>query len=177
MSDIQIWTDGSCKRNPGGPGGWAAVLIDKHGTKIEISGYHPDPTTNNRMEITAAVEALKFVGSEPLKIVIRTDSTYLINGATTWMRAWKRSGFTRNAKNRGRISIPNADLWREIDRHQSIHSVRWEYVKAHAKNEHNNRCDELAGNAWRKSVPFHSSSPVYCRPFHASTATSAVEHA
>ena len=139
--DLKIYTDGACWGNPG-PGGWAAILISR-GHRKEISGAEPQ-TTNNRMEITAALEALKAL-KQPSVVHLFTDSSYLVNAATAWLPGWKVRGWRRKDG-----VLLNADLWQELDRVMTDHQISWEWVKGHAGNRHNERADELANEAIRK---------------------------
>ncbi|NLE93637.1 MAG: ribonuclease HI [Chloroflexi bacterium] len=139
--EVTIYSDGACWGNPG-PGGWAAILIS--GTKKkEISGAQPQ-TTNNRMEITAALEALRAL-RKPSVVHIFTDSSYLVNAATTWMPGWKARGWRRKEG-----VLLNADLWQELDEVMSKHQIQWTWVKGHAGNRYNERADALANEAIRK---------------------------
>jgi len=136
MKEIAIYTDGACQGNPG-PGGWAAVLL--HGeTRREIAGGVA-ATTNNRMELTAAIEALRSL-KEPCAIDLFTDSQYLRQGITGWIASWKRNGWKTTLKQ----PVKNDDLWRELDRLLQPHQINWKWVKGHAGNTHNERCDVLA---------------------------------
>jgi len=139
MKNVKIFTDGACKGNPGN-GGWGAVL--QYGNTVkEISGFQPN-TTNNIMELTAAVEALKCL-KEPCEIVLTTDSTYVKNGISSWIFNWKKNGWkTANKK-----SVKNKDLWIELDCLSQNHKIIWEWVKGHSGHPENERCDELANNA------------------------------
>ena len=139
--DFKIYTDGACWGNPG-PGGWAAILISR-GHKKEISGAEPQ-TTNNRMEITAALEALKAL-KQPSVVHLFTDSSYLVNAATAWLPGWKARGWRRKDG-----VLLNADLWQELDRVMAEHQISWEWVKGHAGNRYNELADELANEAIRK---------------------------
>lgn len=137
MKKVTIYTDGACSGNPG-PGGWAAVLMYGRFRK-EISGG-AENTTNNRMEITAAIMGLKAL-KEPCKADIYTDSAYLSNAFLEhWMDNWVRRGWKKADKK----TVNNLDLWQELYDLTKIHSVTWHKVKGHADNEFNNRCDELA---------------------------------
>jgi ribonuclease HI len=132
---VEIYTDGGCQPNPG-TGGWAAILI--YGDKQrELSGAEPN-TTNNRMELTAAVRALEAL-KRPCDVVLHTDSEYLRNGVKTWMPGWKRNGWKRKEG-----ALKNVDLWQRLDELIGAHQIDWRWVKGHADNELNNRCDELA---------------------------------
>ena len=138
---VKIYTDGSCWGNPG-PGGWAAILITP-GHRKEINGAEPQ-TTNNRMEITAALEALKAL-NQPSVVQLFTDSSYLVNAATEWIPGWKARGWKRKDG-----VLLNADLWQELDREMARHEINWTWVKGHAGNRYNERADELANKAIRK---------------------------
>ncbi|MGI6151626.1 MAG: ribonuclease HI [Christensenellales bacterium] len=137
MVPVTIYTDGACSGNPG-PGGWAAVLIYGEYRK-EISGYEP-LTTNNRMELTAAIKALQAL-NRPCEVELYTDSAYLSNAFLNgWIDSWMKNGW----KKADRKPVENADLWRELARLSKIHSVRWHKVKGHSDNALNNLCDKLA---------------------------------
>ncbi len=141
MKKVQIITDGSCLGNPG-RGGWAAIL--RYGEHIrELSGAAPH-TTNNRMELTAAIEALKAL-KEPCEVEVVTDSEYLKNGITTWVANWKQRGWTT----KGKTPVVNRDLWEELDELVQKHRVTWSWTRGHATHAGNNRCDELAQAAAR----------------------------
>lgn len=136
MKKVQIITDGSCLGNPG-RGGWAAILrYGKH--KRELSGGESH-TTNNRMELTAAIRALAAL-KEPCEVEIVTDSQYLKNGVESWMSRWKRNGWMTAEKK----PVLNQDLWQELDTELARHNAKWVWTKGHAAHEDNNRCDELA---------------------------------
>ena len=141
MKQVQLITDGSCLGNPG-PGGWASILR-YNGHKREMFGCSPQ-TTNNRMELTAAIEGLRAL-KEPCDIEIVTDSEYLKNGITTWIHGWKKKNWMTAAKK----PVVNRDLWEELDKLVSKHKVKWSWTKGHASHEDNNRCDELAQQAAR----------------------------
>jgi ribonuclease HI len=136
MKKVVIHTDGGCHGNPG-PGGWAAILSHGPHTR-EISGGEP-ATTNNRMELLAAIEALKAL-KKPCAVEFHTDSKYLKNGISAWLHNWKRNGWKTAAKK----AVKNADLWRELDLLAPLHKVEWKWVKGHAGHAGNERCDELA---------------------------------
>jgi ribonuclease HI len=143
MKKVQLITDGACLGNPG-PGGWAAIL--RCGTQErELSGSEP-ATTNNRMELTAAVRGLGAL-REACDVEIVTDSEYLKNGITQWIAKWKRNGWKTAAKQ----PVKNQDLWEELDRQVSRHTTRWTWTKGHASHTDNNRADELAARAARLS--------------------------
>ena len=136
MKKIVIHTDGACEGNPG-PGGWAAIL--RHGAHAkELCGGEP-ATTNNRMELGAAIEALHAL-KEPCAVELFTDSEYLRDGITSWVPAWK----ARNWRTADRKPVKNDDLWRELDEIRARHKVQWRWLKGHAGHPDNERCDELA---------------------------------
>lgn len=141
MPDLFAYTDGACSGNPG-PGGWGALMIARNGDKIlktrELSGGEID-TTNNRMELLAAISALEAL-NKPTRITIVTDSTYVKNGVTTWIHGWKRNGWRTSNKK----PVKNIDLWQRIDAENIRHQVTWEWVKGHAGHPENERADELA---------------------------------
>ena len=144
MKRVQLITDGACIGNPG-PGGWACILRSGEKTK-ELFGSEPH-TTNNRMEITAAIEGLRAL-REPCEVEVVTDSEYLKNGITTWIKGWKRNGWKTAAKK----PVVNQDLWMELDDLVEKHKMQWTWTKGHADHEDNNRCDELATRAAREQL-------------------------
>jgi ribonuclease HI len=144
MKQLQLITDGACLGNPG-PGGWACILRFGE-TKRELYGSAP-ATTNNRMELTAAIEGLRAV-REPCAIEVVTDSEYVKNGITKWIHGWKRNGWKTSAKK----PVVNQDLWNELDGLAAAHHVQWTWTKGHADHEDNNRCDELATRAAREQL-------------------------
>jgi ribonuclease HI len=136
---IDIFTDGACSGNPG-PGGWGAIL--RSGThEKELSGGER-LTTNNRMEMTAAIEALKSL-KKPSDVTIHTDSRYLMDGATQWMRKWKVNGWKTSDKK----PVKNDDLWRALEDAAAPHAVKWRWVKGHSDHIENERADALARSA------------------------------
>jgi len=140
MKKVSLITDGSCLGNPG-PGGWASIL--RFGpAKKELFGYDP-LTTNNRMELMAAIQGL-LAFKEPCEVEITTDSEYVRQGITIWAKKWKRRHWWK--KNR---PVRNADLWIELDELNGLHKTVWVWTKGHAAHEDNNRCDWLAQNAAR----------------------------
>jgi ribonuclease HI len=141
MPAISIYTDGACAGNPG-PGGWAAILVAGE-RRHEISGYEP-ATTNNRMEMRAALEALEALES-PSDVDLYTDSQYLMNGMKDWLPRWRKNGWRTADKK----PVKNADLWQALETATARHSVRWHWVKGHAGHPENERCDELANEAIR----------------------------
>ena len=138
QQNVEIYTDGGCQPNPG-TGGWAAILL-YGGKEKELSGAEPN-TTNNRMELTAAVRALEAL-KRPCHIVIHTDSEYLKNGVSTWMHGWKKNGWKRKEG-----ALKNIDLWQRLDELTSKHTIEWRWVRGHAGHDLNERCDVLAGEA------------------------------
>ena len=137
MKEIELYTDGSCSGNPG-PGGWGAVLR-WNGAEKELSGGSRD-TTNNRMELTAAIEGLRAV-KEPCAVTLYSDSKYLCDAILKgWLENWKKRGWKKADKQ----PVLNPDLWQELDGLLAVHRVRFVWVKGHADNRYNNRCDELA---------------------------------
>lgn len=133
---VEIYTDGACRGNPG-PGGWAA-LLRKGKTERELSGGEPD-TTNNRMELMAAIEALKAL-SRPCRVELHTDSAYVREGMTRWVRNWLRNGWRTSDKK----PVKNADLWQALIAASEVHRVEWHWVKAHNGHPENERVDALA---------------------------------
>jgi len=136
MKEITIHTDGGCEGNPG-PGGWAAVL-NCDGRVKEIGGGEP-ATTNNRMELQAAISALEAL-TQQCKIEFFTDSEYLRNGITKWVAGWKAKGWLSSQKK----PVKNEDLWRRLDMLAAKHTVRWSWVRGHSGHPVNERCDEIA---------------------------------
>lgn len=136
---VVIYTDGACSGNPG-PGGWGAVL-SYNGKEKEISGAE-DNTTNNRMELRAAIESLKLI-KEPCQISIYTDSNYVKDGITKWIHSWKAKGWKTASKKEPK----NMDLWKELDIEANKHEISWNWVKGHDGDPGNERADLLARNA------------------------------
>ena len=141
MKRVTIFTDGACHGNPG-PGGWAAVLIAGNHRR-EISGYEPH-TTNNRMELRAAIEALRAL-REPCEVDLHTDSQYLRNGMEQWLAKWKRNGW----RTADRKPVKNVDVWQQLDAAADSHVIRWHWVRGHDGHPENERCDFLANEAIR----------------------------
>ena len=136
MPVVEIYTDGACRGNPG-PGGWGAVLRSgKH--EQELYGGEPN-TTNNRMEMTAVVNALTAL-KNPSNVTLTTDSQYVRKGITEWIHNWKKNGWKTSAKQ----AVKNADLWQQIDALSTEHTIRWEWVKGHSGHPENERVDALA---------------------------------
>jgi ribonuclease HI len=139
LAKVVIFTDGSCRGNPG-PGGWGAILsLGAH--EREISGGETD-TTNNRMELTAAIEALLAL-KRPCQVELHTDSLYVKNGVTQWLQLWKARGWRTMSKG----AVKNEDLWRRLDEAQARHQIDWRWVKGHAGHPMNERVDALARKA------------------------------
>jgi len=136
MKEVEAYTDGACRGNPG-PGGWGVVLRSGGHVK-ELSGGAP-ATTNNRMELTAAIEALLAL-KQRCRVQLYTDSTYVRSGITQWLHAWKARGW----KTADRKPVKNQDLWMALDEAAQRHEVRWHWVKGHAGHPENERADELA---------------------------------
>lgn len=136
MQTVIIHTDGGCSGNPG-PGGWGVVI--RAGTHVrELSGGEPG-TTNNRMELRAAIEGLRALG-QPHAVEVFTDSVYVKDGITKWLARWKRNGWRTTT----RQPVKNADLWRELDEVTGPHRIQWRWLKGHAGHPDNERCDQLA---------------------------------
>ena len=142
---IRIWTDGACLGNPG-PGGWGA-LIRWNGHEKELSGGEAD-TTNNRMELMAAIQALDAL-KRPSAVELTTDSQYVRKGMLEWMANWKRNGWRTASKK----PVKNDDLWKRLDAAVARHDVRWHWVKGHSGHPENERADELASSAARAAAP------------------------
>jgi len=142
MKKVKLITDGACLGNPG-PGGWACILrYNEH--KKEIWGAERY-TTNNRMELKAAIEGLRAL-KQGCEVEVVTDSEYLKNGITSWIQGWKRKGWVTAAKK----PVVNQDLWKALDEQVNHHKTTWSWTKGHASHEDNNRCDELASRAARE---------------------------
>lgn len=141
MTTLHAYTDGACSGNPG-PGGWGVLMIASNGDSVlktrELNGGEAQ-TTNNRMELLAAINALEAL-TRPSVITIVTDSTYVKNGVTSWIHGWKKNGWRTSAKK----PVKNDDLWKRLDQAQSHHDVTWEWIKGHAGHPENERADELA---------------------------------
>lgn len=141
MREVEIFTDGACSGNPG-PGGWGAILRAGAHEK-EISGGEHE-TTNNRMELTAAIRALKALKG-PSKVMLHTDSRYVMDGATKWLRRWKANGW----KTADKKPVKNDDLWRALEEAAEHHEVHWRWVRGHSDHVENERADRLA----RAAIP------------------------
>ena len=143
MKTVTIYTDGACSGNPG-PGGWGAIL-EFNGIEKELSGSDPR-TTNNRMELTGVIEALKAL-KEPCTVELYSDSKYVIDALQKgWAKGWRRRGWIKSDKK----PALNPDLWEELLDLCEIHELHYHWVKGHASNPKNNRCDELAVAGWKK---------------------------
>ncbi|MEW9806930.1 ribonuclease HI [Mesorhizobium sp. ZMM04-5] len=136
MKTVEIFTDGACSGNPG-PGGWGAILRFNGNTR-ELSGGEA-ATTNNRMELLAAISALDAL-KEPCEVLLHTDSKYVMDGISGWIHGWKRNGW----KTADKKPVKNAELWQALDAANSRHKVKWHWVKGHAGHAENERADELA---------------------------------
>ncbi len=150
MPELYAYTDGACSGNPG-PGGWGVLMVAKEGSSViktrDLSGGTVK-TTNNQMELTAAIMALEAL-EKPSKITIVTDSSYVKDGITKWIFAWKKNGWKTAAKK----SVKNEELWKRLENATQIHDVSWEWIKGHAGHLENERADELARNGME---PFKS---------------------
>ena len=141
MPELFAYTDGACSGNPG-PGGWGVLLLAREGGDVvkerELSGGEA-LTTNNRMELLAAISALETL-AKPSEITVVTDSAYVKNGVTEWIHGWKRNGW----RTAGKDPVKNAELWQRLDQAQARHKVQWRWIKGHAGHEENERADALA---------------------------------
>lgn len=142
MKEVVIYTDGACLGNPG-RGGWGSIIF-YDGQSIEISG-HKEYTTNNQMEITAAIEALQKIQNiqNVHQVILYTDSVYLKNGITLWIHKWKMNGW----RTYGKSFVKNVELWQQLDKLSNKYSINWQWVKAHSNNFYNNLVDKLARDA------------------------------
>ena len=136
---VHIYTDGACRGNPG-PGGWGALLCYQDQEKT-LQGAEPD-TTNNRMELMAAIQALETL-SRPCDVVLTTDSNYVRLGITQWIKGWKKNGWRTSQK----ATVKNADLWQRLDAVTQKHQIDWQWVKGHSGHPQNERADQLATSA------------------------------
>ena len=141
---VHVWTDGACLGNPG-PGGWGA-LLRWNGRERELSGGEAE-TTNNRMELMAAIQALETL-KRPCEVVLTTDSQYVRKGITEWMTNWKKNGWRTASKK----PVKNAELWQRLDRARERHQVQWDWVKGHSGHPENERADELASAQAREQA-------------------------
>ncbi len=139
MSDVEIFTDGSCRGNPG-PGGWAALL--RHGERERVISGAESSTTNNRMELMAAIQALESL-KKPCRVTLTTDSQYVRQGITSWLAKWKANGWRTASKQ----PVKNQDLWMRLDEATTRHRVDWRWVKGHSGHAENERVDRAANEA------------------------------
>lgn len=139
MTEVQAWTDGACRGNPG-PGGWG-VLLRAGGRERALHGAEP-LTTNNRMELTAAIRALESL-TRPCRVDLYTDSQYVRGGITEWMAGWKKNGWRTSS----RQPVKNQDLWQALETAAARHDVQWHWVKGHSGHPENDRADALANEA------------------------------
>ena len=137
--EVELFADGACSGNPG-PGGWG-VLLRCRGNVREISGGDPQ-TTNNRMELSGVIAGLSAL-KNPCRVMVTTDSQYVKNGMTTWIRSWKKNGFRTSSGQ----PVKNEDLWRELDRLAALHEITWHWVRGHDGHPENERVDFLAREA------------------------------
>jgi ribonuclease HI len=144
MSDVEIYTDGACRGNPG-PGGWGVLMLS-NGRERELCGGEPE-TTNNRMELTAAIQGLAAL-EKPCDVQLYTDSKYVQHGIIEWMDDWKRRGW----KTVNRKPVKNRDLWQELDDLTGRHNISWHWVKGHAGNLGNECADQLANEGLEKAL-------------------------
>ncbi len=142
---MSIWTDGACSGNPG-PGGWGAIL--RYGGHEKLLKGGESLTTNNRMELTAAIEALESL-TRPCPVSVHTNSQYLRGGVTGWLKGWKRNGW----RTADRKPVKNEDLWRRLDAAAGQHHIDWIWVRGHAGDEHNERADQLAREGMAPFLP------------------------
>jgi ribonuclease HI len=148
LKQVVLSTDGACIGNPG-PGGWACVV--RFGSHVgEMFGCEPR-TTNNRMELQAVIEGLKALKGS-CTISLSTDSQYVQRGVTEWLAGWKANGWRKSKNTRGSRAVLNQDLWQELDKRIAPHTVQWKWVKGHADDTDNLRCDALANRAAREQI-------------------------
>ena len=145
MNEVVIYTDGACKGNPG-PGGWGALLRSPDGSEKELFGGEMG-TTNNRMEMTAVIQALLAL-KRPCAVTLHVDSQYVLKGITEWLTGWKAKGWKTAAKQ----PVKNVDLWQRLDALVAGHRITWHWVRGHSVNVHQNHCDRLAKAAARSAV-------------------------
>lgn len=149
LRTVQLYTDGACSGNPG-PGGWAFILRDVP-TRRELEGFGSDKnTTNNKMELKAVIEGLKSL-KKKCRVEIYSDSKYVLQGLESWMAGWKRNGWKKKSRS-GSSEIKNLELWKELDRLVSQHTVSFHHVRGHSGHPENERCDQLAVAAYQKLV-------------------------
>jgi ribonuclease HI len=144
LPQVEIYADGACSGNPG-PGGWGAVLLDRaRGRRQEISGFEP-ATTNNRMELTAIIQALQRLRL-PSRVRVTTDSLYVVQGMKEWIITWQKNGW----KTFGRKPVKNRELWEELLRLEKVHELSFHWIEGHAGHPENERCDQLAVEQYRQ---------------------------
>lgn len=157
VAELYAYTDGACSGNPG-PGGWGVLLIAKDGDTVikerDLFGGEPE-TTNNRMELMAAIMALETL-ARPSELTIITDSAYVKNGITGWLHGWKRNGWRTTSKK----PVKNVDLWQRLDEARDRHHVTWEWIKGHAGHPENERADELARAGMKPFKPRKATKTV-----------------
>lgn len=157
VAELYAYTDGACSGNPG-PGGWGVLLIAKDGDTVikerYLCGGEPE-TTNNRMELMAAIMALETL-ARPSELTIITDSAYVKNGITGWLHGWKRNGWRTTSKK----PVKNVDLWQRLDEARDRHHVTWEWIKGHAGHPENERADELARAGMKPFKPRKATKTV-----------------
>lgn len=157
VAELYAYTDGACSGNPG-PGGWGVLLIAKDGDTVikerDLCGGEPE-TTNNRMELMAAIMALETL-ARPSELTIITDSAYVKNGITGWLHGWKRNGWRTASKK----PVKNVDLWQRLDEARDRHHVTWEWIKGHAGHPENERADELARAGMKPFKPRKATKTV-----------------
>ena len=142
---VQVWSDGACRGNPG-PGGWGALVRIPGRPDVELSGGEP-ATTNNRMELRAVVEALRSLPAGTA-VTVHADSTYVLNGITKWLAGWRRNGWLTGSKQ----PVKNVDLWQDLDEQAQRHTVDWQWVKGHAGDPGNERADALANRGVEQAL-------------------------
>jgi ribonuclease HI len=161
MAELFAYTDGACSGNPG-PGGWGVVLVARDGERVlksrELKGGEP-LTTNNRMELMAAIAALEAL-ERPAAITVVTDSAYLRDGITRWIHGWKQNGWVTGE----RKPVKNEDLWRRLDAAAARHRVRWDWIKGHAGHVENERADTLAREGMAPFKPPPAAQPIAAKP-------------
>ena len=161
MAELFAYTDGACSGNPG-PGGWGVVLVARDGERVlktrELKGGE-SMTTNNRMELMAAIAALEAL-DRPAAITVVTDSAYLRDGITRWIHGWKQNGWVTGE----RKPVKNEDLWRRLDAAAARHRVRWDWIKGHAGHAENERADALARQGMAPFKPPPAALPIAAKP-------------
>ena len=147
MKEVFLFTDGACSGNPG-PGGWAFILrCCKTEKELERSDGEPE-STNNKMELTAVIRGLEAL-SEPCKVTLFADSSYVLQGMSSWMAGWKKRGWKRKDGSK-LVPVKNVELWQQLDKLMATHTIKYEHVKGHAGHIENERCDGLAVEAYPK---------------------------